>query len=215
MPERLNICCVFDHVPRDRRMVVLKLFAAEPSWMGWPSKFMVLNIETEAVSEGNWPIPDHLAQKVLDHDILFVYSDWATGPFRFRSCISLSESNGRAVYTLSFPASLLQQNMTVDAERQFFHIHEIAASIGKCSTLIGPELELDTALSAKQAITSSLDPSSLATWIISPEEFLPSNVQPFDIVKIDKTAVLLRHPAAAQRVGLSMVASENNGSDRR
>jgi hypothetical protein len=201
MPERLNICCLFDQVPSDRRLVFSKLFAVGPSLTGWPSKFMVLNIETGMMSEGNWPLPDSVAQQVLDQDILFVYSDWATSPVRFRSSISLNEANGRAVYTLSFPALLLQKNTTAAVERQFSHIHEIATSIGKCSTLIGPELELDTALSAKNAITSALDPASLATWIISPEEYLPSNVQPFDAVKIDETAVLLRHPTAAQRVG--------------
>jgi hypothetical protein len=210
MPERLNICCLFDETPLDRRSVFLKLFEAEPTWMGRPSKFMVLNIKTGMMTEGDWPLSNSIAQQSFENDLLFIYSDWAMGPNRFRSSISLTETNGRAVYTLSFPVSVLQQSVIDDLEWRFFHIFEDATPIGKCTILIGSELELEPAQAAKRAILSAIDPASLASWIIAPEEYLPSDVRPFAVVANSKDAVLLRHPDAAQRVELSTTVSSED-----
>jgi len=216
MPERLNICCLFDEVPLDRRSVVLKLFAVDPTWMGRPSKFMVLNIKTGMMTEGAWPLSDSVVQQSLENDLLFIYSDWTVGPNRSRSSISIKETIGRAIYTLGLPISLLQQNMIGNMERRFFHIYEDAASIRKCSILIGPELELQSTQSAKEAISSALDPASLATWIIAPAEYLPADARPFEPVRNDRGVVLLRHPDAGRRVGLSATAaSEDKDADRR
>ena len=198
----LGICFLFDEVIADRRSVFSRLFAASTSWMGRPSEFMLLRIKTGAMSLGRWPLPDSVAQQGMGQDLLTVYSDWQADPFRFRSCITLQEANRRAVFTLAFPSVLLHGEAIDDVERQFFHVYEVAASAGKCGTLIGPELEQDPAPSIREAIRSAFDPASLAAWIITPRDFLPSDVQPFSVVKNDKLAAMLRHPDAARRVGL-------------
>jgi hypothetical protein len=180
--------------------VFLKLFAADPSWMGEPGTFLLLNFDTGMMTEGTWPISDAIAQQSLESELLFIYSDWTAGTNRFGSSVTLAETTGRAVYTLSFPTSVLQQETINDLEQRFLHIYEVAASIENCSVLVGPELEIQPTRSAKEAIASALSLTSLAAWIIAPEEYLPGDVRPFEVITKDKGALFLRHPDAARQL---------------
>ena len=203
MPERLNICCLFENAPLKRRSVFVQLFGVDHSWMGQLASFMILNIDNGTMMEGPWPPSDSILEQSLNGRLLFAYSNWASGAHRFRSSISLAEADGRAVYTMSFPVALLQQSSFDNLEQRFLRIYEAVGSIGNANILIGPELEVQPTQSETESISAAFDPASLVIWIIAQEKKLPEHGSLFEIARKDKGRVLLRHPEAAPRVGLS------------
>ncbi len=202
MPERLNICCLFTSAPTDRWLVFETLFNAAPLWMGQPSSYMMLELDSQRTTEGTLPLPDSIAMKPLGRTLLFAYSSWFARPHRYRACVGLSETERQAVYSLSVPMFALRPIDIHVLEQQCLAIYEAVSSLGEVAALIGPELEIDGAQSVKEAIASAGDGGSLALWIITPRQYLlPGDIPwPFEVAHADANVALLRRGDAAGQI---------------
>jgi hypothetical protein len=202
MPERLNICCLFTSVPTDRWLVFETLFNAAPSWMGRPSSYMMLELDSQRTTEGALPLPDSIATKPLGRRLLFAYSSWIARPHRYRACVGLSETERQAVYCLSVPISALRPIDIHAVERQCLAIYEAVSLLSEVVALIGPELDIDETQSVKETVSSAGDGGSLALWIIAPRQYLlPADTPwPFEVVHADARVALLRHGDAEGQI---------------
>jgi hypothetical protein len=209
MSEQLSICCLYDAAPSVRRGAILALFNADPVWMGNPSSFALVDFHTRTETAELWSPSDSSIERSLAGQLLFVYSGDAAAAGPNRSCISIDEAAGRAVYTLSFPLSLLRGSSIADIEHRFIQIYIAAESFGACGVFIGAELEVDSTQSKTEAMSAAFDSFSLVSWIIANEDDLPNEVMPFKVALRNKHRALLRHADASSRVGLTGAAASS------
>ncbi len=198
MSEQLSSCCLFEGIRASRYPAVTRLFEADPRWMGQPSTFIIYN-SNEILTEAAWSRDNPEIERPLENLFLAVYSHIDTS-HPFRSAIVLEESDGRAVYTLSFPVAVLQQQSIDEAERRFVEIYRAAATLGPCSLFVGAEAEVTPQQSKLEAIARACESSSLVTWMVLASGELPTPFTPFAIAAQDECAVLLRHPDANTRI---------------
>lgn len=192
MPERIDICCLFERAPTDRQTTITRLFEADPSWMGKPFSCMLVDSQ-QIYWNGPWFPSDRRIAGSLGQKFLFVYSDATSGDQGSRSCVGLSESAGRAVYTLSFPLSVIRNMAIGEAEHRFLRIYESCTSIGLCVALIGAELAIQPAQSITDHISEALRPSSLVRWLIAPKTFLPDIKGSLAVAATTNGSAMLRH----------------------
>lgn len=192
MSEHVCICCVFLNGVPSRHLAIERLFEADPSWMGQPSSYMVLDPNGNT-SEASWPAAE--IEQPLNGKLLFIYSKQMVGGHPFRSCLSVDEGNDCAVYTMSFPLNVLKMSRIEEAEKRLMHIYEVAKSIEVCVLTSGPELEAKPTKSADEAISAATATDSLAVWVIADAKNLSGKVSSFEAVKLQDGVSLLRHPS--------------------
>lgn len=191
MPELLNICCVFDKAPFSRKNVFDKISEAAATWVRPPHSFTFFKENGEAIKEGLFVNPEFsIEQPLSSNQFLNVYSEIDSD--NYRSIISITESNGHAIYNLSFPINSIIKNSLTDIEKQLLQIFKSLETEGQCALLIGSEIEEPSPQPRLKAIARVFEVNTGVNWIVAKSIDVETCPATFKIASTEENVTILR-----------------------
>lgn len=195
MPERFGfICFLFDPKFQSPAIAVSSAAAAFPDCIGIPIEVMVLDASSNRQVVRPWQSDEVLLHQTLGPtELLFVYYENLKNRDD-RVCIHFEQSKAFAAVTVSLPdMAIANQHNAIAAACCRLYSLCLVISTG-CVVAAGGEIDFGTTNGTMaDVVAAMLAPASVAKWIVSDVNSLPSDTPGSELMcRLENVVVLQR-----------------------